>query len=105
MKILEKLAGNFFVDLRSLAITRIALGILILTDLLIRSRFLTDFYTDQGLLTTNALKKIYEGNYYSSIHALSGDYYFQLFLFLAAVFFAFYVYYGGSFERGRESRV
>ena len=94
MRILEKLAGNFFVDLRSLAITRIAIGILILTDLLIRSRFLTDFYTDQGLLTTNALKKIYEGNYYSSIHALSGDYNFQLFLFLAAVFFAFLLIIG-----------
>lgn len=94
MKIFEKLALNFFVDLRSLAITRIAFGILILTDLLIRSRFLTDFYTDEGLLSLYALKNIYEGNYYSSIHSLSGDYYFQLFLFLVAAFFAFLLIIG-----------
>ena len=85
MKILNILTKNFSVDLRSLAITRIAFGILILADLFIRSRFLKDFYTDEGLLNLYALKKIYEGNYYTSVHALSGDYYFQLFLFLLAL--------------------
>ncbi len=94
MKILIILARNFSVDLRSLAITRMAFGILILADLLIRSRFLRDFYTDEGVLSLYALKRIYESNYYTSIHALSGDYYFQLALFLLAVLFAFFVFIG-----------
>jgi len=94
MKILNTLTKNFSVDLRSLAITRIAFGILILADLFIRSRFLKDFYTDEGLLNLYALKTIYEGNYYTSVHALSGDYYFQLFLFLLAAIFAFFLLIG-----------
>ncbi len=94
MKILIILARNFSVDLRSLAITRMAFGILILADLLIRSRFLRDFYTDEGVLSLHALKRIYESNYYTSIHALSGDYYFQLALFLLAVLFAFFLFIG-----------
>jgi len=94
MKILNILTKNFSVDLRSLAITRIAFGILILADLFIRSRFLKDFYTDEGVLSLYALKRIYEGNYYTSVHALSGDYYFQLFLFLLAAIFAFFLLIG-----------
>ncbi len=94
MKILNILTKNFSVDLRSLAITRIAFGILILADLFIRSRFLKDFYTDEGLLNLYALKSLYEGNYYTSVHALSGDYYFQLFLFLLAAIFAFFLLIG-----------
>ena len=94
MKILNILTKNFSVDLRSLAITRIAFGILILADLFNRSRFLKDFYTDEGLLNLYALKRIYEDNYYTSVHALSGDYYFQLFLFLLAAIFAFFLLIG-----------
>ena len=94
MRILKLIAGNFSVDLRSLAITRMAFGILLMADLFIRSRSLKDFYTDEGLLSLYALKKIYEGNYYTSVHALSGDYYFQLFLFLLAVLFAFFLFIG-----------
>lgn len=94
MKILNILSKNFSVDLRSLAITRIAFGIIILADLFIRSRFLKDFYTDEGVLSLYALKRIYESNYYTSVHALSGDYYFQLFLFLLAVIFAFFLLIG-----------
>ena len=94
MKILNILSNNFSVDLRSLAITRIAFAIVILADLIIRSRFLKDFYTDEGVISLFALKNIYEGNYYTSIHALSGDYYFQLFLFLIAVIFAFLLLIG-----------
>ena len=71
-----------------------AFGILLLADLFIRSRFLKDFYTDEGLLNLYALKRIYEGNYYTSIHAISGDYYVQLFIFLLAVLFAFFLFIG-----------
>ena len=94
MKIFNILARNFSVDLRSLAITRMAFGALLLVDIFIRSRFLKDFYTDEGVLNLYALKGIYEGNYYTSVHALSGDYYFQLFLFLVAVVFAFFLFIG-----------
>ena len=38
------------IDTRSLAVFRIALGLLIVADLLLRSRNLTRFYTDQGVV-------------------------------------------------------
>jgi hypothetical protein len=40
----------FSIDVRALAALRISLGILILVDLWLRSEFLTEHYTDAGVL-------------------------------------------------------
>src|SRR5262245_22417275 len=40
----------FDLDLRGLAMLRIALGVLLLWDIVSRSRFLADLYTDDGVL-------------------------------------------------------
>jgi len=41
----------FGLDLRSIALFRILLGTLLLSDLLLRASDITAFYTDQGVLT------------------------------------------------------
>ena len=48
------MARIFGIDLRTLALFRICLGAMILTDLINRAGFLTVFYTDQGVLTRAA---------------------------------------------------
>ncbi|MGI9534110.1 MAG: hypothetical protein ACR2NW_04095 [Thermodesulfobacteriota bacterium] len=94
MKILFSLKNNFSVDLRSLAVTRIAFSLLIFADLLIRSRYLEEFFTDSGVLPVSALKSLYPVNYRTSIHALSGEYGFEVLLFLLATIFAFLLLIG-----------
>lgn len=74
------------IDLRALAALRIALGALLLLDLLLRSRDLVMFYTDDGVLPREALFADYSSVY--SLHALSGDARVQGLLFLVAGLFA-----------------
>lgn len=64
-------AARSSVDLRALAAFRIGLGTLLIADLLRRSRSLTAFYTDAGVLPRRALFANYSGTY--SLHALSGE--------------------------------
>ncbi|WP_096395383.1 HTTM domain-containing protein [Halorubrum trapanicum] len=64
-------AARSSVDLRALAAFRIGLGTLLIADLLRRSRSLTAFYTDDGVLPRRALFADYSGTY--SLHALSGE--------------------------------
>ncbi|ELZ45695.1 HTTM domain-containing protein [Halorubrum californiense DSM 19288] len=65
------IAARSSVDLRALAAFRIGLGTLLIADLLRRSRSLTAFYTDAGVLPRRALFADYSGVY--SLHALSGE--------------------------------
>ncbi len=48
-------ATLFAIDIRSLALMRICLGLLLLTDLISRSRTLVAHYTDQGILPRKVL--------------------------------------------------
>ena len=64
-------AARSSVDLRALAAFRIGLGTLLIADLLRRSRSLTAFYTDAGVLPRRALFADYSGTY--SLHAISGE--------------------------------
>jgi hypothetical protein len=50
------LARHFVVDVRALAALRMALGGLLLVDLLARSRYLVFFYTDTGVFPRAALR-------------------------------------------------
>lgn len=74
------------IDLRGLAVFRMAIGVILLVDLLGRSRNLVMFYTDSGVLPRRALASDYSGAY--SIHTLSGDAWFQGLLFVIAAVFA-----------------
>ncbi|PSQ54744.1 HTTM domain-containing protein [Halobacteriales archaeon SW_8_68_21] len=64
-------AARSSVDPRALAAFRIGLGALLITDLLRRSRSLSAFYTDYGVLPRRALFADYSEVY--SLHALSGE--------------------------------
>ncbi len=83
MDLSQRLKAAFSIDLRSIALFRITLGLVLLTDLLIRSFDLIDFYTDAGVLTrSNWLKATNELHW--SLHAASGQWWFQGILFILA---------------------
>ncbi|MFC6719520.1 HTTM domain-containing protein [Natrialbaceae archaeon GCM10025810] len=77
---------RFAIDLRALAALRIALGVLLLADLALRSRQLVVFYTDDGVLPVDVFHATYPSNF--SLHALSGEAWVQALLFLVAGTFA-----------------
>ncbi|WP_049929202.1 HTTM domain-containing protein [Halopiger goleimassiliensis] len=87
---LDRLSRGFqrriAIDLRGLAALRIALGALLILDLLLRARDLSTFYTDDGVLPLEALFADYSSVY--SLHALSGEAWVQALLFLVAGVFA-----------------
>ncbi len=80
------IANRFAIDTRALAAFRIALGLLLLTDLALRSRNLEAFYTDSGVLPRAALFSDYSNVY--SLHALSGETWSIALLFVVAAVFA-----------------
>jgi len=76
------------VDTRSLAAARIALGFVLLVDLVHRSLYLETFYTDSGAYPLRAFELTWTKYNGLSIHALSGDLWFQAVLFVVAGVFA-----------------
>jgi hypothetical protein len=77
------LARRLGVDTRALAALRVGLGLLLLADLLGRARDLRAFYTDFGVLPRPALAAL-TSPWRPSLHALSGDLWFQALLFAVA---------------------
>lgn len=76
----------FSIDLRSLALMRITMALLILVDLVLRSSAITLFYTDAGVLPRAKWLELHN-KWYWSIHAATGALWWQILLFtLAAVF-------------------
>ncbi|PSQ39760.1 HTTM domain-containing protein [Halobacteriales archaeon SW_5_70_135] len=71
------------IDARSLALFRVALGSLLLADLLLRSRSLHAFYTDDGVLPRTALLAQH-GPTHWSLHLASGEAWGQALLFAVA---------------------
>jgi hypothetical protein len=94
-----RIRETFGFDLRSLALFRICLGLMIIADLILRSQTLTAMYTDDGYFTRD-LAKTYslindmsygvQSSTYWSLHAISGTLQWQMVLFgiaaLAAIF-------------------
>src|SRR5947207_435465 len=74
-------------DLRSLALFRVALAFMILVDLVARSTELRAFYTDFGILPRGAWHALRPIGFWSA-HVLFGSTWMQVLLFLAAAFFA-----------------
>lgn len=61
---------------------RIAVSIVLLVDLMIRSFSIKAFFTNEGLITIDILKSYNWHPYYFSFHALSGDLWWQILLFI-----------------------
>jgi hypothetical protein len=75
--------GRLGIDTRALATFRAAVGALLVADLLLRSRDLVAFYTDRGVLPRAAL---FDLSYPQrvTVHAASGEAWFQILLFVVA---------------------
>jgi len=81
-----KTANRVAIDLRALAALRIALGTLLLVDLLLRTRNFVVFYTDRGIYPLSYLNPALSEPY--SVHAFDGSLEFQALLFVIAGLFA-----------------
>lgn len=68
----RKIRDLFAVDLRSLALTRIAAALLVLVDLILRSTSLTAFYSDRGVLPRGALYEKFANSWLLSLHLMNG---------------------------------
>ncbi|MDY6764979.1 MAG: HTTM domain-containing protein, partial [Halobacteria archaeon] len=90
----SKVRERFAIDTRALAAFRISLGLLLLADLLLRSRDLVAFYTDSGVLPRQALQEHSSFLYSISLHTLSGDAWFQALLFVIAGVLALSLLFG-----------
>lgn len=66
-------AVSFGLDVRSLALFRIGMGILILVDLALRSRDLEAHYTSFGVLPPDLLERLIGPMRYLSLHYLTSD--------------------------------
>lgn len=86
-KALNYLKAAYSLDLRSLALFRIALGAVLLGDLIWRALDLTVFYTDFGVLPRAVLLDKFTPAPRFSIHLISGQLAFQAVLFLIAALF------------------
>ena len=89
---LRRLREGFGLDLRSLALFRILLGVLLLGDLAARVGDLGVFYTDSGVLPrVDLLDRVATGTtpWTISLHMISGLWGVQLLLFAVAAFCAF----------------
>src|SRR4051812_35836412 len=88
------LADTYGLDVRSLAVFRVALGLLIIGDLISRAVDLRAFYTDWGTLPRFALLEKFADQWVLSIHLMSGRAEVQTVLFLLAAIFAFFMMVG-----------
>lgn len=78
----------FSIDLRTLALTRITFGLIVLIDLALRLRDLRAFYSDDGVLPRAAVHQILPGSWFISLHFLSGRAEIEALMFLISGVFA-----------------
>jgi hypothetical protein len=86
----EKFKNRFgdllYADLRSLALMRVGIAVLLLIDLLVRWSSANDFYTDKGIFTVKDFLSISNWSTWS-IHAINGSWEFQSLIFLISIIF------------------
>src|SRR5215217_7084898 len=76
-----KIFEVFGADLRSLAVFRVALALLVLADLAMRATDLTAHYTDEGVLPRTALLEEVLSPWAFSLNLMNGEPFFQVLLF------------------------
>lgn len=80
----EKFSELFGIDLRSLALFRIGIALLIIVDLINRARDLRAHYTDWGVMPRGTLLEEFARSSYLSLHLINGLPLFQVVLFVVA---------------------
>ena len=83
INLFERFKTVFSIDLRSLALFRIGLGLILLVDLAVKSFDLREFYTDQGVLPRHAWLEV-SNQWHWSLHSMSGQTPLIVLLFLLA---------------------
>ena len=91
---MRKAHDVFGVDLRSLALCRIAVGTVLLSDLIARSRDLTAFYTDDGVIPRVDLLLSSPNEASFCVHMMGGSFLTQAVLFLIQGLFALMFIFG-----------
>lgn len=89
----EKFQQLFGIDLRSLALFRMCIALVIIIDVVQRFRDLEPFYSDSGIFTRIVQMGSYNTNYIS-LNMISGSLYVQAFIFLMAILFALFLLIG-----------
>jgi predicted DCC family thiol-disulfide oxidoreductase YuxK len=84
---MDRLKTVFSIDLRSMALFRVCLALLLIWDLILRSFDMSDFYTDDGVLPRRFLVHL-SHQWQLSLHAASGELWWQILLFVIAFVFA-----------------
>ena len=84
----------FTLDLRSLALMRIAAASILILDLINRSRSISAHYTDWGSVPRDMAVHSYDVDFYTSLHFSTGTAWGQAILFLIAGVFAFFLLIG-----------
>lgn len=86
---LKKEAGDRLgIDARTLAAFRVSLGVVVLVNLALRTRDLTAFYTDGGVLPPSVVTEQFSGAPRYSLYTLDGSFEFQALLFVLTAVFA-----------------
>ena len=88
-KIWRKIQTSWSLDLRSLSLFRVALWLMIIADLCLRSRYLLEHYTDLGIFPRIAMQSFSESATTFSLHAASGQFWYEAILFLIHGIIAF----------------
>lgn len=84
-RVRASIAERVAVDRRALAAMRVLVGVVLVVDLTLRTRFLRAFYTDAGLLPRATLRAVRPGFADLSLHALSGSFWWQATLFAVLI--------------------
>ncbi len=87
----ERTKESWSLDTRSLSLFRVGLALIVLADLLLRSRYIVEHYTDGGIYTRSAYQMIGETVTTFSLHAANGQLWYQIILFLIHGFFALWL--------------
>jgi len=87
-KLFKKISEMWGLDLRSLALFRIAAAICLIGDFKMRSSDLVAHYTDLGVLPRHILTEFFAGRWSVSLHLLSGTWQVQAVLFGVSIMLA-----------------
>jgi predicted DCC family thiol-disulfide oxidoreductase YuxK len=91
---MEFFENRYGLDLRSLALFRMVLALLVVGDLVLRARDMRMFYTDFGVLPRDVAIAQFTDPWVFSLHFMSGTLFVQALLFLMAGLFGAMLFFG-----------
>lgn len=93
----QKIESHITIDTRSLGLFRIGIGVLMIVDIILRSRNFNRFYTDEGILPLEAKTELY--GQHVSVFSITGD------PTITGILFAIYFFLGVFVTIGYKTRL